>query len=336
MSKIIRDIGQIISLAEKVHTHLEDGKIRKAKTELKLILKLDIDELRRIQKEHGNKRLLEECIVVLNQAKRALRDLNSYELLDEAKELIDRIIAIERHELLEAKEDEREEDELYDFWFQNFHNGVLYHGTKDIFLPKIKHYGLTTNIKSYDPHDMKRLNEILQICGRPRMPHSLSQKRLYVIFLTAKRNGAIGYARDLPEVVGRVGILGFARRLLNDIKAGEIRDPGRIIINELNRMVSKYESMYREAKPLLLTIKIICSSILDSLGNRKIYTNFNEFKEKMMQFKNSRLFKSAERDGLTRGKPYFNYFYDLLLKNLNQIRISKRIPSNCIVGYGSV
>jgi|TARA_B100001964_G_C14233338_1_gene601172 Rad3-related DNA helicase len=97
MNKIVRDIEEIVRLSQAVHTHLQKGKINKAKRELRQIIKFDIDELRRIQKEHGDKRLLEECVIVLNQAKRTLRDLNSFELLDEAKELNDKIIEIERH-----------------------------------------------------------------------------------------------------------------------------------------------------------------------------------------------------------------------------------------------
>ena len=99
MSKILEDIKSIKILAERVHAHLIKNKINKAINEVKQIIDLDQDELARLQREHGDQRLLQESTRVLNAAKKALHDLESIESFDEAKELIDRIIAIEEHEI---------------------------------------------------------------------------------------------------------------------------------------------------------------------------------------------------------------------------------------------
>ena len=55
----MRDIEKILVLAQKAHDHLQKNNIPKAKRKLKRIIKFDLDELSRLQKEKGNKKLLQ-------------------------------------------------------------------------------------------------------------------------------------------------------------------------------------------------------------------------------------------------------------------------------------
>ena len=68
--KILRNIKKILVLAQRAHAHLQSKKISKAKRELKKIIKIDLDELGRLQQQNGM--VLEDCAVVFKEAQTAL------------------------------------------------------------------------------------------------------------------------------------------------------------------------------------------------------------------------------------------------------------------------
>jgi len=98
MDKIMRDIRKIIKLANKIIPELKRGDIRRVRKHLEGIIAFDIDELRRLQKEHGDRRIIDECIIVLREAKIALKDTKSFQTLEEAKKLVEHIEKIEEWE----------------------------------------------------------------------------------------------------------------------------------------------------------------------------------------------------------------------------------------------
>ena len=99
MSKIVRDIEAIKKLSAKVLLDLKRRRLVKAKQHLGDIIAFDIDELTRLQKENGDRAVIDECLIVLKQAKRALQDVKDFKDLGEAKELVQQIGAIEEKEL---------------------------------------------------------------------------------------------------------------------------------------------------------------------------------------------------------------------------------------------
>src|SRR3989344_5762225 len=152
--KILRDIKKILVLAQKAHAYLQKNKIPKAKRKLRRIIKLDLDELSRLQRERGDKKLLEECSVIFGDAKQALRDLDSSELSGKVKELVEEIIKLEGHELIELEEEEKRENNDFRYWVGLLDNLSLYHGTISSRLNSIQQRGL-------DPRERWRLyNEI--------------------------------------------------------------------------------------------------------------------------------------------------------------------------------
>tara|TARA_Y100000310_G_scaffold322787_1_gene382267 strand:- start:168 stop:1271 length:1104 start_codon:yes stop_codon:yes gene_type:complete len=201
MSRVVTDIKKIHKLAGKVHKELGDGKISKAKRHVKKIIDLDLDEISRLQKEHGDERVLNECVVVLRDAKKALRDLDSFQLFDECKQLMDEIIAIERHEMVEVEEDERFEDELYEYWYENWKDLFFYHGTASFSIDRIKKYGLNPNMTPWDQSDMKRLYSLFKkACGNEYRSISLDfwrnrmdQQKLKGVYLSVRKDVAEGH-----------------------------------------------------------------------------------------------------------------------------------------------
>lgn len=130
--KIKRDIERILLLAGKVNALLGKKKIHKAKRQLRKIIKYDLDELSRIQREQGAKRLLDECGIVFQDAKKALLDLDSSELFEEARQLIDEIMDLEGHQLMEITEEEKKLNKLYTLWSKRIYPLRLYHYTSQI------------------------------------------------------------------------------------------------------------------------------------------------------------------------------------------------------------
>jgi hypothetical protein len=208
--KIMRDIKKILVLAQRAHAHLQKNKIPKAKRELRRIIKFDLDELSRLQKEHGDKKLLEECSVIFRDAKKALRDLDSAQLFDEAKELVAEIAKLEGHELMEVEEDEKEENEIYHFWHDTVLNLVVYHGTSSLSIPKIKRYGLVSSMKPDYYEKFSRLHQLYEkagIQGPLNLGHGSGGREIgwaeFVkkgFFLTGKYNLARTHARPGPAI----------------------------------------------------------------------------------------------------------------------------------------
>jgi hypothetical protein len=118
LNEVVRDVKKILVLAKSAHDHLEKNKIGKARRELKRVMGYDVDEIIRSHddlEEGAAHQRLHECGVVLKDAKRSLRDLDSNELFDKAKKLIDEIVKLESHELIELEEEEEIENELYNW-----------------------------------------------------------------------------------------------------------------------------------------------------------------------------------------------------------------------------
>ena len=145
MTNIITEIEEIMDLARRVHRHIETEKITKARQEVLFIIELGTERLRLLRSQQSDSRLLQEWIETLSNAKKALRDLDSVELWDEAKELMDKIVEIQKKELEEIDEKEKREDDLYDYWHNHFRVLVFYHGTSSLAVQDILQHGLDPN-----------------------------------------------------------------------------------------------------------------------------------------------------------------------------------------------
>lgn len=122
MSKILRDVERIIILARKVHAHLTKNKIRTARREIKRIIDLNIDELTKLQKKHGEKKVIEECGIVLKDAKNALRSIEIDNNSEEARQIIDEVINLEGAELIEVTKEEEKLNGIYSYWKNTVRN----------------------------------------------------------------------------------------------------------------------------------------------------------------------------------------------------------------------
>jgi hypothetical protein len=204
--KIIRDVRKILMLARLAHTHLQKNKIPKAKKELARIIKLDMDEMSRLQKEHGDQRLLEECSAVFRDAKKAIRELDSTRLSDEAKKLVDEIVKLEEHELLEIEEEEKEENQLYRYWSTELHAKEVYHGTSSLSLPQMKRYGIAPTMRPAFWADFKRLYHLYKKARNPfplRVYHGIElgdEMANKMVFLTPIYKLAVQYSKKSPAI----------------------------------------------------------------------------------------------------------------------------------------
>lgn len=164
LNKVVRDVKKILILARSAHDYLEKKKIRKTRRELKRVMSYDADEITRLHGEDKGMahQLLHECGIVLKDAKQALRDLDSLELFDKAKELIDEIVKLEGHELIELEEEEKKENEMYDFWHDNVRNFQFSHTTSSIIAKQILKEGLDPNKRLDIFEKAIQLNELLR------------------------------------------------------------------------------------------------------------------------------------------------------------------------------
>ncbi len=112
--KVINDVERILLLSQRVLAHLQKNKIAKAKRELRRIIKFDLDELSRLQKEHGDKRLLDECGVIFRDAKKALEYLETFQKTDNVNGLVNEISNLEGHHFELIKQELRRKDLNYD------------------------------------------------------------------------------------------------------------------------------------------------------------------------------------------------------------------------------
>jgi len=203
--RIKRDIERILILAQKVKVTLERKKINKAKRQIRRIIKFDLDELARLQQEHGDKRLLEECSIVFRDAKRALYDLDSTELFDDAKKIIDEIAALEGHELLEVDELEKKKDELYKYWRDTFSKFQFTHCTSLSIAKEILRFGVKPGYKPEIFRTAEELNNKLRAI--PIIGRSELQSKYYDNYDFSKRPFYISplylYNKySVPEFVG--------------------------------------------------------------------------------------------------------------------------------------
>ncbi len=164
LNKVVRDVKKILVLARLAHNYLEKNQIRKARSELKKVMSYVADEITRLHDENEGMahQLLHECGVVLKDAKQALRALDSSELFDKAKELVDEIVKLEGHELIELEEEEEKENEMYNFWHDNIRNFQFSHTTSSIIAKQILKDGLDPNKRLEIFKKGAQLNELLR------------------------------------------------------------------------------------------------------------------------------------------------------------------------------
>ncbi len=115
----VKDIVRsIIAISKKLIRDLEKGGDIDLKAELLAIIRLDRHEFSILQKRHGDLRLIQACVSVLKTAQLALEDLGDLSKKEEVRDLIAKIIQIEKMEskLLEQSESASVEDRLKREW----------------------------------------------------------------------------------------------------------------------------------------------------------------------------------------------------------------------------
>tara|TARA_Y100000310_G_scaffold31543_1_gene29907 strand:+ start:146 stop:1309 length:1164 start_codon:yes stop_codon:yes gene_type:complete len=227
LDKVVRDVKKILILAKSAHGHLESGKIRKAKRELKRVMSYDADEITRLNDEGDDERtriILSECGVVLKDAKKALRDLDSNELFDDAKQLIDEIVALEGHELMELEEEERMENMAFERWYGEIKSNYLYHGSTKIIIEKLQTYGLSPLIRPWDKADQKRINALYKKGAGTYFGSDYEEEVVQTaclskdaVHLTNVRGMAVGYAKKGAPAYWSEVCAGWSKRLTKSI-----------------------------------------------------------------------------------------------------------------------
>jgi hypothetical protein len=212
--RIIRDIESIIYLARDVDSHLGKHEIKRARKEIKRIIELDLDEIRRIKDELGDQHILREFYIVLNDAKQLIDDHyfatggfyddkidydQKKSVVSSIKKLLSEIIRIEAHEISEIKEDREKIKLIKKTWEQNINSRVVFHGTSSAALSKIKRYGLVPGMRIWDLNELMVLVRLMEKAGlkNPVGPWFKPEKKR--IFYTTKKDGAEDYARRSPE-----------------------------------------------------------------------------------------------------------------------------------------
>lgn len=206
--KVIQDVERILLLSQRVLAYLRKNKIAKAKRALRKIIRFDLDELSRLQREHGDKKLMEECALVFRDAKRALMNLDSVELFEEAKSLIDEIARLEGHELMEIKEGEKKSNEIYQFWHDTVLKIIAYHGTSSLSIPKVMKYGLAPSMRPYFYEKFQRLFQLYKKAGKlnplklTHLSGGVNEGELVTkgFFITSSYRSAVTYARLSPAI----------------------------------------------------------------------------------------------------------------------------------------
>lgn len=177
LEKLVRDVKKILVLAKSAYDHLEKNKIRKAKRELKRVINYDVDEITRLHGEIENgaiPQLLSECGIILKDAKEALRNLDSFVLVGDVKQLIDEIIKLEKNELIELNEEEKKEKDLFWEWTYLLDKFELYHGTISTRLKSIQQKGLDPKERErfYKEGNLKRFIQLISK-AEARVPYQL-------------------------------------------------------------------------------------------------------------------------------------------------------------------
>ena len=305
LGKVVRDVKKILVLAKSAHDHLEKNQIRKAKRELKKVINYDADEITRLNdeaEEGAVQQLLHECGIVLKDAKQSLRDLDSSELFDNAKELVDEIVALEGHELMELEEEERRENSLYHFWYNSIRTNYLFHGTISLALPKIEKYGLVPRMRPWDPYDWKRFSYLYRKGTGAEFSKDYSESdsedpltSLEAIHLTTSKNLAVLHAKsgapaawlkrfwqDWEKVEHRYGKGVYlkrnrinAERTLSRSLAGSLKKEE---LNECLRLFRKLWDLFdTNSQPILIYVNPKSSAIRKQFG--LLFVSFSYFLE---------------------------------------------------------
>ncbi len=309
LNRIVRDVKKILVLAKSAHDHLEKNQIRKARRELERVMSYDADEITRLHGEDEGMahQLFHECGVVLKDAKQALRDLDSTELFDKAKELVDEIVKLEGHELIELEEVEHRENELYEFWYSEIKDREIYHGTSTLYYEHIKKYGLSAK-KPFN----YQISKIIAFCTRYREFFSDAYFWWFVERFLSEEN-IFSFTFNLEIAEGE-----FAR---GPRSGGEyIRSLNHFILN-LNRAIrsgrislskgdleqkSFLEEFLRRAdehKGMIIAVKCSCpdlegSMAIFALGSYKTFINHIK-RQRALKSKNAEDLKTYFREAWT-------------------------------------
>ncbi len=209
-SRVLSDIKKIRRLAKKVQTRIHnmlgeefesgkeiqiDNRLASLQTYLALdkIIKLDIDELTRLQKSDGDKLLIQECLAVMSDAKKAMRDIRSHHLFDEIKQLMEHIIQIEKIERAQYLYREKELDKLYHLWYEKIRTKYLYHATSDAAKPGIKEHGLDPYRRPWTKEEFEVLQSVHMKGAGTSFFSDYDAKGL------SKSFGALHFARNKKE-----------------------------------------------------------------------------------------------------------------------------------------
>ncbi len=345
LKKILKDVERILLLAKSVKQHLENNNIRLAQKELNKILNVDADEITRLHdtiEEGAAEQLLYECGIVLKDAKKAIQDLNSAELFDDAKRLVDEIIGLEGHGMIELSDEEKINDLLYDYWYTNIHSSFLYHGTTTIFEKVLRKKGMDP---AWLPYQSK-ITEFLDVAVQyptylhNRLRYNVSNK---LIRLQNQTYWSLNYHRvegdflkgrgqEGGEIISGINLTASDLLTANDRKEISL-SPGEIsFLREIVEWTKKLRSM---AKPLLLKIRLSSSWLAehtpDALWSTlRLTGSFEQAKQSLLEnFRNGRLQWDVYSVNLYLQK-YEKAFYHRKNENYEVI-IKEQIPASEII-----
>jgi len=204
-----------------------------------------------------------------------------------------------------AKEENEEEKRLTEIWSKKINNAQVFHGTTQNLLDSITQRGMTTTIELYDPEDAKILKQLYM--NSPtlswKIDHSYilgdkehHQKRK-ALFLTGSKKEAKEYAKQTakngPEYIRH--LLAEMELLQRSIEAEETPADTKTK-TWLTQKIQEYTKRYTNQKPVLISIDIKNSQIMNSF-DEEIRTMINDplkFKEIARQAINTGVAKDFE------------------------------------------
>ena len=311
--KLSVSVYMIQALAKEVYKDLLSNKITKARREIKAIVDLDLAEIRKLEFDHGDQRVLRECYIVLHDARKLLEwsfgdriyIYSKFEKVNKAKKLVESIRRITKNEVKEIEEDQEKIEIFKDCWENNLNSRFIYHGTNSAALAKIRRYGLVPGMKVYNERDVQELVALFRKAGSSFTSGDIykNQKGKW-IYYTGIKSEAEDYARRIAEFWSYiVDINGkgpvnykYARRtvclrligveydrkkeisdnqLLDYVKANSI-----LKRKEINYALKCFERLWKvlgDSKPVVLHISIKCPALLEKIflyGKKNILDNF--------------------------------------------------------------
>mgnify|MGYP001269745144 CR=1 FL=1 len=261
LSKVVRDVKKILVLAKSAHDHLEKNKINKARRELKRIMGFDADEITRLHDEDEGiaHQLLHECGIVLKDAKQALRDLDSSGLFGKAKELVEEIVKLEGHELIELEEAEKQENSFFDEWMYLLENFKLYHGTISTRLRSIQQKGLDPRERErfYTAGNLKRLLELL---SKVEIEEDSYSRSVFTLLdersSSVKRDLHLAFEKDRAIHYAKMGVETFyqvERAIRKILKSDKLTAQEK---HEAQKIARPFINELRQSKPVVLHISL--------------------------------------------------------------------------------